>query len=54
MLWPPAQAKAYNVALDIRMFPFSGSWSEKVGHPCSLDPLINSNVLDFRFAKLRL
>jgi len=47
MLWPPAQAKAYNVALAIRMFPFSGPQSEKVG-------LINSNVLDFRFAKLTL
>jgi len=35
MLWPPAQAKVYNVALTIEIFPLSGPRSEKVGHPCS-------------------
>jgi len=34
MLWPPAQTEVYNVALAIKIFPFSGPWSEKVGHPC--------------------
>jgi len=34
MLWPPAQAKVYNVALATRLFPFSGPWSEKVEHIC--------------------
>jgi len=33
MLYPPAQAKVYNVALTPMMFSFSGPRCEKVGHP---------------------
>jgi len=33
MLWPTAQAKVYNAAFVTGVFQFSGSRSEKAGHP---------------------